>query len=995
MSCTLSLCMIAKDEEEQIARCINSAKGFVDQIIVVDTGSTDRTVEIARELGAEVYHLQWQDDFSQARNESLKYAKGDWIIVLDCDEELDQNSALLLKEAINRENYSGYWLTCINIINGKPQNKFPSFRLFRNKPHFRYECPIHEQILPAVLKHTKPEQIGKLDVYIYHYGYEVSTVKQHNKIERNIRILQKAREQYGNAGFVNYYLGVEYQRANDYQTALHYYLQSLAVTDDQVPYKPSLIKNIGHCYLHENKPQAALKVIDRYLDVYPDYADLIYLKGVILLQLDQYQQALACMNACLAMKGAPDKYINTLGITDYLPKQFINKLIAALIQEARRLILKQTYGNAFDLLNIVFNQLKKTPSETAYLRLLETMHYLIDSLNKQQSLNLDDVQLSICIVCFNAVEYTKRCVQSIRQNTDIPYKIHLLDNGSTDDTKKYLESIKNDADIEVFFSAVNLGAAKGRNLLIKQAKLYPYVVFLDNDVEVFAHWYLPFFRQLQANPSLGILGVQGYKVKVRGKTRYLTPVKEGRADIITGYCMFTTKELINYIGLFDEHLGRYWHEDDDYCLRAIGAGYFNQVVAADLVHYGSKSSSTEPDMLDRKYSQQNLAYLTEKWRRLGLINAQGKPHCGKINLAWEGQFADGSLAHVNREIALQLCEHPALNLKLVRSEAEQFNAPADPPLDKITKLFVSRPPTNVNFYVRHQWPPNFQKPPAGKWILMQPWEYGAIPKNWVKPMVEEIDEIWVPSTFNKQCYVECGIPEEKVYVIPNGVNTEIFCPGKDKFPLKTAKRFKFGFVGGTIWRKGIDILLNAYLQAFNQHDDVSLIIKDHGTNSFYRGQTLSDYIKELRKNPNHPEIIYISDQLSTTEMVQLYRAIDCLVHPYRGEGFGLPIAEAMACEKPVIVTDYGAALDFCDKNNSFLIPATVKVFAEKFVGDLETVTYPYIAEPKVDKLSEILREVYHLPPEKLAQMGRSGRKRILNQFTWRHTADAIMKRLEG
>ena len=84
---TLSLCMIVKDEESMLANCLKSVNGYVDEIIVVDTGSSDRTVEIAEEHGAKVFHHQWENDFSKHRNQAIGYASGDWILVLDADEE--------------------------------------------------------------------------------------------------------------------------------------------------------------------------------------------------------------------------------------------------------------------------------------------------------------------------------------------------------------------------------------------------------------------------------------------------------------------------------------------------------------------------------------------------------------------------------------------------------------------------------------------------------------------------------------------------------------------------------------------------------------------------------------------------------------------------------------------------------------------------------------------------------------------------------------------
>ena len=381
----LSICIIAKDEEQQISRCINSAKAYADQIVVVDTGSADATAQTAKELGAEVYYAEWQDDFSLARNQSLEHAKGDWILILDCDEELDSNTAPLLKEAVAKKNYVGYWLNCVNFYHGRPQNTFQSFRLFRNQPGFRFESPIHEQILPSVLKHCSKEQIGQLPVTIYHYGYEPDAVKQHNKTLRNIRLLHKARRQYGDAGFVTYYLGVEYQRLGEWQTARRYFLKSLANSADNVSYKPTLIKNIAQCCLKLGEYAQALKIIEQYQSKYPDYTDLIYLQGVVLLQLEQYQQALDCMNRCLMLGPAPVKYLSTPDVGNYLPKQFINSVVKGLIHEARVQIDNQNHDEAFRLLNIVFHQLKATPSENAYHALLNTMFYLLNSCSDQST----------------------------------------------------------------------------------------------------------------------------------------------------------------------------------------------------------------------------------------------------------------------------------------------------------------------------------------------------------------------------------------------------------------------------------------------------------------------------------------------------------------------------------------------------------------------------------------------------------------------------------
>ncbi len=168
----ISLCMIVKNEEENLGRCLKSVQDLVDEIIVVDTGSTDKTVEIAEKYGAKVYYFEWCNDFSAARNESLKYASKDWILIMDgddefCNEDKDKFKNLI-KEDLNNNtiyffetlNYSGYSITSTDIsINLNP-------RLFKNNYGFHYEGEVHNQLV----NYEKNVEGKTYDIRIYHYG---------------------------------------------------------------------------------------------------------------------------------------------------------------------------------------------------------------------------------------------------------------------------------------------------------------------------------------------------------------------------------------------------------------------------------------------------------------------------------------------------------------------------------------------------------------------------------------------------------------------------------------------------------------------------------------------------------------------------------------------------------------------------------------------------------------------------------------------------------
>ncbi len=138
---------------------------------------------------------------------------------------------------------------------------------------------------------------------------------------------------------------------------------------------------------------------------------------------------------------------------------------------------------------------------------------------------------------------------------------------------------------------------------------------------------------------------------------------------------------------------------------------------------------------------------------------------------------------------------------------------------------------------------------------------------------------------------------------------------------------------------------------------------------------------------------HLEQDLSAEEMPGLYAACDCLVHPYRGEGFGLPIAEAMACGLPVVVTGYGAALDYCDGERAYLIPVQLVRSNERRVGDLETADYPHLAEPDRAALAELLRQVVANPDEARAR-GQAAADYVRTHLTWDHTAAVVRQRLE-
>lgn len=183
--------MIVKNEAFALPKCLQSAKKFVDEIVVLDTGSTDKTPQIARDYGAKVYDFQWCNDFSAARNEALKYVTGDWVLVLDADETLIPSIMPQLKEAIQGEEY-----LLINLVRhevGAIQSPYSMVsRLFRNHPDIRFSRPYHALVDDSVIEVLRQEphwEIGYLQgVAIQHQGYQQDAISQKNK---SLKLLQQ------------------------------------------------------------------------------------------------------------------------------------------------------------------------------------------------------------------------------------------------------------------------------------------------------------------------------------------------------------------------------------------------------------------------------------------------------------------------------------------------------------------------------------------------------------------------------------------------------------------------------------------------------------------------------------------------------------------------------------------------------------------------------------------------------------------------------------
>lgn len=307
---TISLCMIVKNEEQCLERCLESAKHVVDEIIIVDTGSTDRTKQIASRYTQHVYDFEWTEDFAAARNYAIDRAKGTYILQLDADEVIIDNSNEL-KSGLDKDFYH---IRIHNKVDSGEIIIHQFARLFKNTPAYRYVGALHEQI-PV---NYETEKWGILSSYIEHDGYLQQNVQLKDKSNRNMRILKKAIDREPSA--FNYFnLGAQYMQDKRYLEALEALKKSYA-SGKSTSFSQKVLYNIVKCLFELTRWDEAIQVGEDALQLYPDAVDLSFLVGHCYMEVHCLKDAERCFKHCLTIgeKGRTDNIVYQAGTESYL-----------------------------------------------------------------------------------------------------------------------------------------------------------------------------------------------------------------------------------------------------------------------------------------------------------------------------------------------------------------------------------------------------------------------------------------------------------------------------------------------------------------------------------------------------------------------------------------------------------------------------------------------------------------------------------------------------
>jgi len=377
---------------------------------------------------------------------------------------------------------------------------------------------------------------------------------------------------------------------------------------------------------------------------------------------------------------------------------------------------------------------------------------------------------------------------------------------------------------------------------------------------------------------------------------------------------------------------------------------------------------------------------------------------------WKGSFYDlGGYANMNREITMRLIQR-GFSVKLdVLKTAQQADALTISMINALANVKISNEhscPLVVGFTPM---PVNTR---GRKVIFFTMMETQGLHPEFADRCNKFASEIWVPCKFYIDIFKKGGIVKP-MHLIPLGVNHRIYTPDAkepkaryEEMPTgniveELPKKFRFISLFGWSFRKGPDVLCRSFLSEFSKDDDVCLVI--HSRYAGGSGEPQKEYVrKEIRSyyteigKENAPPIYYCGDEVTIADLPGCYAAADCFVYCSRGEGFGLPVIEAGACDIPVISTYNTAMTEYLDDDVAFLVqtdelaPANDKLtWITEYYRDQN---FPVLGEKAIKDFRRLMRQVYSSPKEG-EEKARKFKERILNEYTWDVCADRVAKRL--
>lgn len=325
----LGVHLIVRNEEELLARCLESIRPIADELIVVDTGSTDGTVDIALAYGAVVLTEDWTDDFAKARNVALSRSEAEWVLVLDADEAVTKG-ADRLRACLTETKANALTVEMRNRTSQQPWDcvTFHPVRLFRrgSANGYHFEGRIHEQLISRE-GHSIPEaEIGSSPLEVVHDGYLPGQLAKKQKAERNARIVGRILEERPGDPFQLYNLGVTWCQLRMPEKAADMLALAIKNAPLHAAYRPTLIRDMAKVGIELGRAEMTIQLLQSEIRRYPDYPDLHHLLGEALAACGRLQEAYEAYRRAVQCGQMNQRYVTEAGSGGFRTQQALARI---------------------------------------------------------------------------------------------------------------------------------------------------------------------------------------------------------------------------------------------------------------------------------------------------------------------------------------------------------------------------------------------------------------------------------------------------------------------------------------------------------------------------------------------------------------------------------------------------------------------------------------------------------------------------------------------
>jgi glycosyltransferase involved in cell wall biosynthesis len=523
------------------------------------------------------------------------------------------------------------------------------------------------------------------------------------------------------------------------------------------------------------------------------------------------------------------------------------------------------------------------------------------------------------------------------------------------------------------------------------------VLLLNNDVEILHEGWLEKLQEAAyADPKAGIVGcrlIVGDGRLLHAGT-YIVPdtcwgQQIGSLELDLGQyadtrpvegivfaCAYVRREVLRTVGLLSGSYESYF-EDTDYCLRAAEHGFVTLCCGAVTLRHDEHGSTSGDESMRRRVFEKSRAAFRSQWesklekRYISALAWQSIMNV-PIGYATSAREMMRVLDERGTRITYSYAYGPGTPLTFDEPEASGHHR-----LDVIRRRRdPRRPPVVVTYAMANV----FHRNPGDYRIGFTMLEVDGFPPDWVS-QANVMDEIWVPTEFNRQAMIRCGVTRP-VHVIPLGIDPDHYHPGIRRVPNPSGD---FVFLANFEWgeRKAPEVLLRVFNETFRASEQVVLVCKTLNRSA---AVDVPNEIRSLGLSDRGGRIYFLHNrEMPHYQLATLYRSADCFVSPARGEGWGLPVHEAMACGVPVIATDWSGHTSLLDPEDTYPLRARAIIPAES--------TCPYYdgfswADPDPHHLAELLRHVFENQDE-ARDKGLRASKRVRATLTWTETAKVI------